>query len=38
MYANAKMIPVETDPGTRRWVMKESSGGVDFNYDIFDAL
>jgi hypothetical protein len=35
MYA--KMIPVETVPGTRGG-MKESSGGGEFKLDIFDTL
>jgi hypothetical protein len=37
MYVNAKMIPVETILGTReRGVVKESDGGGEFKYDIFD--
>jgi hypothetical protein len=32
------MIPVETVPGIRGQVMKESSGGGEFKYDIFDIL
>jgi hypothetical protein len=38
MYVNAKMILVKTVPGI--WVegMKESSGGGEFKYDIFDKL
>jgi hypothetical protein len=32
------MIPTETVPGIRRGGMKESSGGGEFNYDIFDTL
>jgi hypothetical protein len=38
MYVDAKMIPIETVPGIRGVVMKESSGGDEFKYDIFDAL
>jgi hypothetical protein len=36
MYVNAKMIPVETVPGTGGGGMKESSAGGEFKYDIFD--
>jgi hypothetical protein len=32
------MIPVKTLPGIREVVMKESSGGGKFKYDIFDTL
>jgi hypothetical protein len=38
MYVNAKMIPVKTVSGIRGGVMKESSGGGEFKYDIFDTL
>jgi hypothetical protein len=38
MYVNAKMIPVETVPGISGGVMKESSGGHEIKYDIFDTL
>jgi hypothetical protein len=38
MYVNAKMIPVETVPGIRGGGMKQSSGGGEFNYGIFDTL
>jgi hypothetical protein len=38
MYANAKMIPVETVLGIREVMMKESSRGGEFKYDIFDVL
>jgi hypothetical protein len=38
MYVNAKMIPVETVPGIGGGGMKESSGGDEFKYDIFDTL
>jgi hypothetical protein len=33
---NAKMIPVEMSPEIRGEGIKESSGGGEFNYDIFD--
>jgi hypothetical protein len=32
------MIPVETVSGIRGEWMKESSGGGEFKYDIFDTL
>jgi hypothetical protein len=32
------MIPVENTPGIRGGRMKESDGGGDFKYDIFDTL
>jgi hypothetical protein len=32
------MIPVETVSGIRGGGMKESSGGGEFKYDIFDTL
>jgi hypothetical protein len=44
MYANAKMIPVETFQELRgrgegkRKEVKESSGGGEFKYDVFDTL
>jgi hypothetical protein len=38
MYVSAKMIPVGTFPGIRERRMKESSGGDEFKYDIFDTL
>jgi hypothetical protein len=38
MYANAKVLSVETVPGIRGRRMKESSGGDEFKYDIFDSL
>jgi hypothetical protein len=38
MYINAKMIPVETFPGIGGEGMKESSGGGEFKYNIFDTL
>jgi hypothetical protein len=38
IYANAKMIPVETIPGMGEGSIKESSGGCEFKYDIFDTL
>jgi hypothetical protein len=33
-----KMLLDETVPGIRRKRMKESSGGGEFKYDIFDTL
>jgi hypothetical protein len=30
MYVNAKMVPIETDPGIRGGRMKESIGGGEF--------
>jgi hypothetical protein len=38
MYVNTKMIPVETVPGIRGGEMKESRGGGESKYDIFDTL
>jgi hypothetical protein len=38
MYVNAKMIPVKIVPGIRRGGIKDSNGGSEFKYDIFDAL
>jgi hypothetical protein len=38
MYISAKMILVETVPGIRGRGLKESSGGGEFKYDIFDTL
>jgi hypothetical protein len=32
------MIPVETVPGIGGGEMKESSGGGEFKYNIFDTL
>jgi hypothetical protein len=32
------MIPVENIPGMEQRGIKESSGGVEFKYDIFDTL
>jgi hypothetical protein len=37
MHINAKMIPVETDPGMGGAVRKRS-GGWEFKCDIFDTL
>jgi hypothetical protein len=33
-----KMIPVDTVPGISGGRMKESSGGGEFKYDVFDTL
>jgi hypothetical protein len=38
MYVSAKMISVETVPGIGGSQMKESSGGGEFKYDIFETL
>jgi hypothetical protein len=38
MYVNTKMIPVETVPGIGGGERKDSSGGGEFKYDIFDIL
>jgi hypothetical protein len=38
IYVNAKMIPFETIPGIGWGMIKESNGGGEFRYDIFDIL
>jgi hypothetical protein len=38
MYANAKMISIETTPGIRKAGIKERSRVDEFMYDIFDTL
>jgi hypothetical protein len=38
MCVNAKMIPAETVPGIRRRGIRESNGGGEFRYSIFDTL
>jgi hypothetical protein len=38
MYVNAKMIPAETIPGMGEERIKESRGGGEFKYDIFNTL
>jgi hypothetical protein len=38
MYLNAKMIPVESVPRIRGGGVKESTGGGEFKYDVFDIL
>jgi hypothetical protein len=38
MYVNAKIIPVETVPRIRGEQIKESGGGGEFKYDIFDTF
>jgi hypothetical protein len=38
MQVNENRIYVETVPGIRGGGMKESSGGDEFKYDIFDTL
>jgi hypothetical protein len=37
VYANAKMIPVETVPVMRKEGIKDSSRRSEFKYDIFDT-
>jgi hypothetical protein len=39
MYVNSKMVPAKTISGIGggRWI-KESGGGDEFKYDIFDTL
>jgi hypothetical protein len=36
MYVNGKMRPVETLPRMKGRGIKESGGGDEFKYDIFD--
>jgi hypothetical protein len=38
MYVNAKMIPVETIPGSWGGKIKENDRGGEFKNDIFDTL
>jgi hypothetical protein len=38
MSVNTKMRPVETIPGMGEEGIKESDGGGEFNYDVFDIL
>jgi hypothetical protein len=38
MYVNGKVIPVETIPGMVGGGIKESGGGGEFKYNIFDTL
>jgi hypothetical protein len=38
MYVNPKLIPVEVVPGIGGGGVKESGGGDEFKYDIFDTL
>jgi hypothetical protein len=38
VYANGKMIPVETIPGMGEGEIKENGEGDEFKYDIFDML
>jgi hypothetical protein len=33
-----KIIPVETNPGMGKGGIKESGGGSEFKYDMFDIL
>jgi hypothetical protein len=37
IHVNTKMIPIETVPGIIRGVMKESSGRVEFKYNVFGS-
>jgi ssDNA-binding Zn-finger/Zn-ribbon topoisomerase 1 len=37
-YVNAKLIPVETILGIGERGIRESGGGCEFKYDIFDSL
>jgi hypothetical protein len=37
LYVNAKMTPVETIPGIGGGGIKETGGGGEFKYDIFDT-
>jgi hypothetical protein len=37
-FVNAKMIHVETVPGTKGVGIKESCGRGEFKYDVFDTL
>jgi hypothetical protein len=38
MYVNAKMRPAESILGMEGRGIKESDGGSEFKYDIFDAF
>jgi hypothetical protein len=38
IYVNGKSIHAETIPGIEGGGYKESSGGGEFKYDIFDTL
>jgi hypothetical protein len=38
MYVNAKMIPVETIPGSRGGWMGERGSVGEFKYDTFNTL
>jgi hypothetical protein len=38
MYANSKIIPVETIPGMQEVGGKENQGGDESKYDIVDTL
>jgi hypothetical protein len=37
LYVNAKMTPVETIPRIGGGGIKETGGGGEFKYDIFDT-
>jgi hypothetical protein len=38
MYVSGKIIRVKTGPGMEGGGIKESDGGGEFKYDIFDIL
>jgi hypothetical protein len=38
MYVNGKMIPIKTIPGIEGGTIKETNGGGEFNYNMFDIL
>jgi hypothetical protein len=38
VYVNAKVIPVEIVPGIGTGGIKESGGGDEFKYNIFESL
>jgi hypothetical protein len=38
MYVNSKVIPVETIPQMGEGETKESDGGSEFKYDVFDTF
>jgi hypothetical protein len=38
MYVNANMIFAENVPGIKEEGMKDSNGGDEFKYNVFDTL
>jgi hypothetical protein len=38
MYVNGKLRPIETTPGIGGEKIKESNGGDEIKYDLFDIL